>query len=84
VSNSFCLISNFARVCSRYFGATFIFGFCIFEFWKTENTAELHEEVKIQFLNFLNFLLRFLLEGSFWEFCQAPLIKLPYYILWFI
>jgi hypothetical protein len=29
----------------------------------------------------LNFPLRFLLEGSFWEFCKAPLIKLSYYIL---
>jgi hypothetical protein len=48
MSNGRILLPNFSRVCSRYFGATFIFGFCRFEFWKTENTAELYKGLKIQ------------------------------------
>jgi hypothetical protein len=55
VSNDFGLISNFTRVCLGYFGATLIFGLCGFELWKTENTTNLWEGVKIQILNFLNF-----------------------------
>jgi hypothetical protein len=41
MSNGFCLSSNFTRACSRKFGATFIFGFFGFEFWKIGNTFEL-------------------------------------------
>jgi hypothetical protein len=40
--------------------------------------AELYEETKIQISEFP---IEFSLEGSFWEFCKTPLIKLPYYIL---
>jgi hypothetical protein len=43
--------------------------------------AELYEEVKIQISEFSEFPIKFSLEGSFWEFCKTPLIKLPYYIL---
>jgi hypothetical protein len=74
VSNNFRLISKFARVCSWYFDATFIFGFCGFEFWNLENMAELYEEVKIQIFEFS---IEFSLEGLFWEFCKTPLINLP-------
>jgi hypothetical protein len=36
----------------------FIFGYCGFELWKTENMAKLYEEVKIHILFPLSFHLR--------------------------
>jgi hypothetical protein len=52
MSNDFGLISNFTKVFLGYFGATLIFGLCGFELWKTENTSELWEGVKIQISEF--------------------------------
>jgi hypothetical protein len=47
-----------------------VLGLCGFELWKSENTTELCEGVKVQILNFLNFPLSFHLRGSFENFVE--------------
>jgi hypothetical protein len=75
------MFSKFARVCSRKFGATLLFGPSGFKFLNYENTADLCEEVKFQNLDFSEFSIEVLLKGLFWEFYKIPMINLPYYTL---
>jgi hypothetical protein len=61
VSNDFCLISNFARVCLGYFGAILLFGPCGFEFWNKVNVVDLCERVGFQDSEILIFNLEILI-----------------------
>ena len=75
------MFPNFARVCSRKFGATLIFGPSGFECLNYENTTDLCEKVRFQNFGFSEFPIEVLLKGLFWEFCKIPMINLPYYIV---
>jgi hypothetical protein len=55
------MFPNFARACSRKFGATLIFGPSGFEFLNYENTADLCEEVRFQNFGFSEFPIEVLL-----------------------
>jgi hypothetical protein len=73
--NEFGLSSNFPRMCSKEFGTTLIFGSSGFEFWKTENTDDLWEEVWNSEIQKSEFLQGFLDQGLIWGFIWVILAK---------